>query len=354
MMFMATIAVSCGGWLGRAMVNSGMLNAELIKDADKVFIHVAKILCHPGVFGFVMAALTAALMSTADTLINATSAVVVNDLWRPFIKKNASDKHYLRVARVASIAAALIGMALVPLFNSFKSIYQAHGGFTAMITPPVSVALCMAIGWRRFGTAAAMWTIGGGTALMILSVLVPEVIIPFSFGVERGGELLKAWSFQRACYGVVVSGTIGLIAGLICKPPEKKKIVGLVWGTIKDAMRTFKGSEPNMEPGPKVKVAVQVLPEDEIMEPAISKIAGTPDLLRTKIHVAQDVLDAADAKPGDLVIVEHPNWIWAGLRAVHAIIGGTDAPPGSVRLPADLLEEGSLTGIDRGKLERLM
>ena len=65
------------------------------------------------IFGLIMAALTAALMSTADTLINATSAVTVNDIWKPYVKQDATDRYYLSVARWVSIVATVLGLLLV-------------------------------------------------------------------------------------------------------------------------------------------------------------------------------------------------------------------------------------------------
>lgn len=119
-------------------------------------------------FGFFFAkfTLTAALMSTIDTLINAVSAVAVNDVYKPYMVKGASDGHYLRVARIVSLSAAIFGLILVPVFASFRSIYVAHGAFTASITPPMVVTIVLAslletiysqgcvldsIGWFDFG-----------------------------------------------------------------------------------------------------------------------------------------------------------------------------------------------------------
>jgi SSS family solute:Na+ symporter len=66
----AAIAVSGGGWIGSAMTRAGLLNDA---DSAQIFVVVADTLCGPGLFGLMMAALIAALMSTADTLINATA-----------------------------------------------------------------------------------------------------------------------------------------------------------------------------------------------------------------------------------------------------------------------------------------
>ena len=50
-------------------------------------IDVISGLIKASVFGFIIAALCAALMSTADTLVNASSAIIVNDVYRPLAKK---------------------------------------------------------------------------------------------------------------------------------------------------------------------------------------------------------------------------------------------------------------------------
>ena len=74
------------------------------------------------IFGFIIAALCAALMSTADTLVNASSAIVVNDIYRPLSSKKQSEKHQLEIARYASIGVKVVAILLVPFFNSFDSI----------------------------------------------------------------------------------------------------------------------------------------------------------------------------------------------------------------------------------------
>ena len=125
LMPVAAIVVASGGWIGSAMQSSGMLPPDV--DSKRVFFIVADIIAVPGVFGLVMAALTAALMSTVDTLITAVAAVAVNDVYKPYVRNDAPDAHYLKAARYTSIGATLIGILLVPVFDSFGSIYSARG-----------------------------------------------------------------------------------------------------------------------------------------------------------------------------------------------------------------------------------
>ena len=110
-------------------------------------------LCQPGVFGFVMAA----RHRRADVHRRHPASTPPARWWSttsgsPTSSPTPPDEHYLKVARIVTIAAALVGMALVPVFASFESIYHAHGAFTASITPPMAVVVILAICWKRYST----------------------------------------------------------------------------------------------------------------------------------------------------------------------------------------------------------
>jgi len=294
---LAAIATSCGGWIAKALVNNG----ELVTEPGDSFVKAAHFLCAPGVFGFVLAALTAALMSTADSLINAVSAIFVNDIWRPYIKPNRDDKHYLRVARITSLGAAALGLALVPIFMK-DTIYGAHSMFTAAVTPPVLVAILFGITWKRYTPAAAFVTIVGGAILIGLSFVWPDALVgPFDFGMGP-----DSYKFMRALFGLLAAGTLGVSVTWFTKPKPVEKIKGLVAGTQLDAMRRFKGAAPNRRPGEKVRLITRFDP----------KLAG-----QNVVIVSKSALDKMAADPGDLLYASHIRWWYGGLRSVHVKAG---------------------------------
>ena len=163
----AACVVASGGWVARALVHAGVLPEGL--RADKAFFVATEFLSRPGVFGLILAALTAALMSTVDTLITAVSAVFVNDIYRPYLHKSATDGEQLKVARICAVSVTVLGVLLVPLFMRFESIYSAHAAFTAAITPPLVVVLLLSVFWRRFTRTAAVWTLAGGMIAITVS-----------------------------------------------------------------------------------------------------------------------------------------------------------------------------------------
>jgi SSS family solute:Na+ symporter len=246
LMPLAAVVVGCGGWIATALVHAGVLPPDL--SADQAFFVASELLSRPGMFGLVLATLTAALMSTVDTLITAVAAIAVNDVYRPLVRPDAGERELLRVARVTSVAVAVVGIGMVPVFMSFGTIYEAHGAFTAAVTPPLVVALMLAVFWRRFTRAAALATLVGGMAAVVFSLFVPEVIRPFAHGVPMGeaGDGLFAgmaqYKFMRAFYGLAVSLAIGVGTTLLTRPEPFERQRGLVWGTLADALAAFKGS----------------------------------------------------------------------------------------------------------------
>lgn len=311
----AAITVAGGGWIAKALVANG----ELTTSSTNAFVNAAEFVCSPGVFGLVLAALLAALMSTADTLINAVSAVFVNDVYRPYIVRGSTDRHYLVVARAASLATALLGLALVPVFMMQKSIYSAHGMFTAAVTPPIVMAILLGVMWKRFNMPAVLATLIGGGVLVGLSMFKPFdawFIEPFNFGMGPG-----AYTFTRALFGLAASGAVGVVVALCTRPQPVERIAGLVSGTQLEAMRVFKGGEINRVPGKPAYLCVEAdsaLAEDAALLPPAA-------------------LEAMAARAGDLVYVCDRRWWFGGLRSVHVRVAG-ESPDDRVHISLEAMD----------------
>ena len=216
MLPLSAVVVGNAGWIGKAL---SITNPDLVPantSPDQIFVVVANIVAIPGVFGFIMAALTAALMSTVDTLINATAAIFINDIYRPIEKyvkrakekRRAKDKRELAAARYASVVITSLGVVSVLAFKSFPTVYEAHGYFHSTLTPPLVIAIFLGIFWKRFTPAAVISSFVGGVALMILALHDPNLITPFSHGIEMNPD--HPYSYIRALYNLVVCASVAL------------------------------------------------------------------------------------------------------------------------------------------------
>ncbi len=335
MMPLATLCVCGAGWIGKALMNAGALPANV--DPKNIFVAVTHLLTGPGLFGLILAALTAALMSTADTLINATSVVFVNDIWRPLVKPNRPDRHYLKVARISSVAAAFAGVLLVPLYAGFKGIYQAHAAFTAAITPPMVVTILLGAFCKRCTARAAFWTLTGGFTAMLISMAFPVIIVPFSHGMEAGGSGIKAYGYMRALYGLVIASVIGIAISLLGK--RRDVAPTLLCGDQKAKMTEFKGAPINEKPGAKLQLVVKSSPVE----------SESP-----VVFLSADSLRALAADPGDLLFVTDRRWWTGGLRSFHATATLREIQAETVEVPPSLMSQAGMREGQSVRVEKLM
>ena len=275
LMPMAAVAVSGAGWIGRSLVSHGV---SLGQDSDgkDVFIRVVEHVCVPGLFGFVMAALLAALMSTLEALINALSAVAVNDVWRPYLKPGRPDAYYLRVARYVAVGGYLVGLLLIPVFAPFGSIYEALTHFNAVVVPPLVVVIVLGAVWKRFTPAAAFWTLVLGCAALVVSLFVPALIAPLAHGepVDPADPTWRHYSYMRSLFGLTVSGVLGVTISLCTRPKPEGELSGLVMSSIHEAMRRFKGGEPNER---RAGVSLVLPIQTDSVPPGTAQIAAHRD-----------------------------------------------------------------------------
>ncbi|KPJ61053.1 MAG: hypothetical protein AMJ46_03545 [Latescibacteria bacterium DG_63] len=343
LMPISAIVVGNVGWIAASMLAKGMTvtlaDGSAVRlsqiDPKEVFVLVANVIARPGIFGFVIAALTAALMSTIDTLINACAAISIFDVYRPYIKKDASDKHYLKASRVASVLATALGLLLVPVFAGPESIFAAHYAFVSMVTPPMAVAILLGVTWKRFTPKAAFWSMIIGGVLILLSVFFPVLIKPFAWTHNISPE--GGYKYFRAVYGVVVVGALAVIISRFTKPKPESELVGLTFETIQKAKELFKGGKPNEEPGQKLVRPMRIQKGSE-----------------KEIYLTQNDMNLLEAREGDLLyIADGRRWL-GGLRSLHVKAGKPHDQDELVLVPEPVAKEGNLLRHRKVRIEKIM
>jgi SSS family solute:Na+ symporter len=233
MLPISAIVVGNAGWIGKAI---SVLNPSVVPpetNPDNIFVVVANVISYPGVFGFIMAALTAALMSTVDTLLNATAAIYINDIHRP-VKKwltkkiqswKEEDKQELFAARIATVIFTFLGVLSVIPFSKFPTVYEAHGYFHSTLTPPLVIAIFLGVFWKRFTNAAVIGTLVGGVALMVLGMYYPQPLIQiFDHGTAFDPE--HPYTYIGALYNLFVCALFAVITTLTTK--KQLKLVDII------------------------------------------------------------------------------------------------------------------------------
>jgi len=302
-----TVAVSNSGWVARAITNTSPDVIAETTNPNGIFTVVAGIVSgSEAIFAFLVAAVVAALMSSLDSQINASAAVAVNDIYTP-LSKNPSEKTRLRVSMFTSLLVTFIGIQAAFLFSKYGTIYEAHGAFHSVVTPPMVTVIFLGIFWRRFSSRAAVLTFILGGIFILLGIEYPKTFVqPFSHGIEFVEE--KPWSYIRALYNVFACVSIGIIVTLFTKPPKNyDKIKGLTIWTIKDGPQYFKGSDVNKNAGITIQFSgaeVEVTQKDN-----------------NEVSLPKNYMDKIKGNKGDLIYISDHRWYLGGLKSTHARLG---------------------------------
>ena len=302
-----TVAVSNSGWIARAITNTSPDIIAETTNPNGIFTVVAGIVSgSEAIFAFLVAAVVAALMSSLDSQINASAAVAVNDIYTP-LSKNPSEKTRLRVSMFTSLLVTFIGIQAAFLFSRYGTIYEAHGAFHSVVTPPMVTVIFLGIFWKRFSSRAAVLTFVVGAIFILLGIEYPKTFVqPFSHGIEFVDA--KPWSYIRALYNVFACVSIGIIATLFTKPPKNyDRIKGLTIWTIKDGPQYFKGSDVNKNAGITIQFSgaeVEVTQKDN-----------------NEVSLPKNYMDKIKGNKGDLIYISDHRWYLGGLKSTHARLG---------------------------------
>ncbi|MFA5857441.1 MAG: sodium:solute symporter family protein [Elusimicrobiota bacterium] len=146
-------------------------------DPETGYIRVMLAFSPVGLLGLMIAGFLAAYMSTINTQINWGASYMVNDLYRRFIAKNKSDKHYLNASMIATVLAALFGAIATFMMNSIVGAWQLITAFSAGVGV---VYLLRWYWWRINAWSELSAMVSSITATALLYVFMPAVKFPYT------------------------------------------------------------------------------------------------------------------------------------------------------------------------------
>lgn len=118
-----------------------------------------------GIGGLVIAAYIAAVMSTADSCLIGPVAIYTNDIYRRYIKTDATDADLVRVARISTIVLGVFAISTAYLIPRVLDLilYAYTFGAAGLFFPMLGLLF-----WKRTTASAAFWSIvlGGSSAVI--------------------------------------------------------------------------------------------------------------------------------------------------------------------------------------------
>ena len=165
--------------------NPGIPQPEKVKE---VFSHFVANSLPVGLKGLMLSAI---ILASIDSPLSSLSSSFVTDIYRPLIKKTATEKHYLLVSRIGIVAfgfiLAIIAFACEPVENILWFAFEI-----------ISVTGGATLGVFLLGVLTKCKSNYGNIAAMIISTASMTALLLLS----HGGYIKLAWSW------LIVVGTI--------------------------------------------------------------------------------------------------------------------------------------------------
>src|SRR6476661_2295337 len=127
-----------------------------------------------GLLGLAITGLLAAFMAGMAANISAFNTVFSSDLWERYIVKDKPDDYYLRVGRIATVAATAIAIFTATLASNFSNIMDYLQVLFGFFNAPLFATFILGMFWKRM-TATAGWVgLVSGTLSAVLVAFLTE------------------------------------------------------------------------------------------------------------------------------------------------------------------------------------
>jgi sodium/proline symporter len=160
-----SICLVCAVLVGMAGI-AGLAEPLDGPDAETVFIRLVEVLFHPVVAGICLAAILAAIMSTADSQLLVSSSAITEDFYKGMLRPEAGQTELVWISRGAVIAIALIALWLAadPDRMVLDLVAYAWAGLGATFGP----VILMSLYWKDMSRVGAILGMVAGGVTVIL------------------------------------------------------------------------------------------------------------------------------------------------------------------------------------------
>ncbi len=134
----------------------GLTNIPSDSGADKAYPWLIQFL-PTGLKGLAFVALTAAIVSSLASMLNSTSTIFTMDIYKQYINKNAGDKTTVRVGRITSTVALVIGAIVAPMLGGINQAFQFIQEYTGVVSPGILAIFLLGLFWKKTTNKAAIW-----------------------------------------------------------------------------------------------------------------------------------------------------------------------------------------------------
>jgi SSS family solute:Na+ symporter len=212
---------------------------------DYTIIMLLKQYLPAGVLGLGVTALLASFMSGMAGNVSAFNTVWTYDIYQSYIRpatgnKDADDKHYLKVGKMATVVGVLVSIAAAYIASKFGNIMDFLQTIFSMINAPLFAVIFLGMFWKRSTGNAAFTGLLAGFLLALVhhGLTQPEgattLVKGGWLGVIHTYPVEMAQNFWTAIIAFTVATLLTVIISLLSKRTKTDaELDGLVYSMTK-------------------------------------------------------------------------------------------------------------------------
>jgi SSS family solute:Na+ symporter len=187
--------------------------------------------CGPGLLGLGITALIAGFMSGMAGNVSAFSTVWTYDIYRPLMRKQALDAHYVAVGRWCTILGVLVSIGTAYLVMQFLSIMDYVQALFSFFIAPLFGTVLLGMLWSRATPAGGFWGLLAGTVSSIgmwLWVKLDPGALQYVALSSSAKDMAE--NMYRALWSWIVCVAVTVVVSMMTRPKPASELTGLVYG----------------------------------------------------------------------------------------------------------------------------
>jgi SSS family solute:Na+ symporter len=187
--------------------------------------------CGPGLLGLGITALIAGFMSGMAGNVSAFATVWTYDIYRPFLRKFATDQHYVSVGRWCTILGVLVSIGTAYLVMQFLSIMDYVQALFSFFIAPLFGTVILGMLWKRATGPGGFWGLLAGTVSSV-GMWAWVKIDPSALRYIALSPYAKemAENMYRALWSWIICVVVTVVVSMLTRPKAASELTGLVYG----------------------------------------------------------------------------------------------------------------------------
>ncbi len=190
-----------------------------------------------GMLGLGLTALLANVMPGMAGNVPAFNTVWTYDIYQAYLRRNAPDRHYVLIGRIATVAGVALSVAAAYLAASFNNIMDLLQSVFAFVNAPLFATFALGMFWKRTTGNGAFCGLFAGMAAAAIhhGISLPQGAPVGIHGGFLGVHLLYGSDLGQAFWTAIVAFStcvaVTTAVSLVTRPAPEEHLRGLVYSS---------------------------------------------------------------------------------------------------------------------------